>query len=252
MNIIKQQEKDSINIVILCGSTGSIIDALEKEVPYQKINIPKIFKVMKGLKRDLRYLYAILSVITTSNQKTCVIVGGIPEVSHPILKIANPLLKLLNNMIKKVTDQFPNTFFVDSAKTTKLIYDVNGKTIVYIHPGDDQYLELVTKYITETNEILTQHVINASLHEIIENHILENRNNLDMLNNTKVIETKMMEELKPYFDSLGNDEAINKGIETFIERFIKEYPWYYYPTPKEEIIKILEENKEVSTKERTK
>ena len=49
MNIIKQQEKDSINIVILCGSTGSIIDALEKKF-LSKINIPKIFKVMKGLK----------------------------------------------------------------------------------------------------------------------------------------------------------------------------------------------------------
>lgn len=244
MTAVTRDDPGVLTISIITSCTG-------KTLAFQKLHIKH--DLGEGFEDDLFDLYSSLDSIFRINPKTFIMVGGIPTVSHPILRILNPIIKcvLCRDIKKKVVSNFPNVHYANGGKTRFIyrldpyylekdgIHIINPKTghnRVWkwdVHQGD---LERIYKLIDEMVCINA----NIEVHRIaIPIIAAAEERPLNIKTDKKIKEHRYIAILRSLVRLLKlgvYDEKVIDAVNYFINWYKKAYPASYSNKPEIEYI----------------
>lgn len=154
-DLIKKNEVGKLNLVIFLGNTGETMARVKDENIFHYIKASAI-----GLKKDLINFQRIITYLANLNEKTLVLIMGIPRHQTFIFRIFNLLIRGFNYWCKKVAEKEKNILFIDGEKMVVKRYKVNGENLLDLHPDDESYLYMLTQCMRGLNKILDKKVEN--------------------------------------------------------------------------------------------
>lgn len=212
-DIIEINDKDTANIIIYNGLTGSFLDVLTRG--------GNLLHAFKAFDRDLDNFKAFLKYVYLVNPSTQIYVCGVPN----LLGIG--LFRKINKKARKECFNYPNVTYVDSVKT-KFFYLKNGKHYIDIHYDNDEYIKMNINVFSAINNNYTKNMLFTEFDNILH----KNQDNVDANLDDLFID---LHELTIRYKDLF-DEKLYKELVRFYKL---RYPFDYCYSPKKQVINFL-------------
>lgn len=210
------KDKDTANIVIYNGCTGSFLDGITRggSLKHQGFH---------GIKRDITSIEAILKWIQIHNRKgdsnTQVYLCGVPNLMG--LKES----EAMNHYLKKIAKEYANVTYV-SPVTSQAIHKSGKGLKIDVHYDEDEYREFMKKIIAS---ISSNYETNRAMIEIDRQFYQFSRGRelyFPELRNETTREEYMERTLNKELEKVNDKKKLLKRVRQYIkERF--PYDFYY-------------------------
>jgi hypothetical protein len=146
-NLIKNQQKHNLNIIVFSGNTGATMDYVENN---SILNSCKA--IWLGAKKDLVYCKKTIKYIYKLNPKNLIVVINLPFHERFPFIIFDGVILIFNYLVKFINRKIPNLIFTKGGTIEVKCYQIDNQKIFDIHPDEKHYIKMLYHCIHGINK----------------------------------------------------------------------------------------------------
>ena len=227
-DILSTRDKDTANIVIYNGCTGSFLDGITRRGAIHQ-------QLFHGVNRDVTSMHAILKWMQNNNRRAFsnieTYLCGVPNIGGVGVS------ELINHQIKRASQEYANTTYVTPIKT-KGRYPLLGedKKGFDVHYDEEEYQRFINQIL---KTIIKNHSIRRALMNL-DRRLYELSKEKEFFSETsnKELEDILLEEMQ----SLREEEKI-EFLKYARKYILSRFPYDFYYLGKEQVKKAFQKAK---------